>query len=256
MASSCTRTSSTTTTAPRRHRPIPATRATTGDSFSRPNGTYTYPTDPVYADNAADLVELRVKPLAAATAFRVTLNTMKDPKLVGTTIAIGGSPQPREFPHGANASAPASLFLTVHGTHADLVDAATGKPVTPAPRVTVSTIRRQIDVRVPHGAWNPGHRSIRLAAGVGLWNPAANRYLVPGAAADATHPGGAAGLAIPRHSSTSPSVTRSHGSTRTPRLGVHQPRLVAGPPAGDGTRQWRPEPRSTPRSTSASSSAG
>ena len=33
------------------------------DIFSRPNGTYTYPRDPAYADNAADLVELRVKTL-------------------------------------------------------------------------------------------------------------------------------------------------------------------------------------------------
>ena len=62
---------------------------TASDTFSMPNGTYTYPTDPVYAMNAADLVELRVKPLAGATAFRITLNTMKDPSLVATTIAIG-----------------------------------------------------------------------------------------------------------------------------------------------------------------------
>ena len=168
-----------------------------GDSFSAPNGTYTYPTNPVYANNAADLVELRVKPLATATAFRISLNTMRDPKLVATTIAIGGSAQPREFPHGANASAPASLFLTVHGAHADLIDAATGQPVAPAPQVTVSTLRRQVDVLVSHRAWDPGRRTVRLAAGVGLWNTAANRYLVPGAAADATHPGGAAGLASP-----------------------------------------------------------
>ncbi len=85
------------------------------DSFSAPNGTYTYPTNPVYANNAADLVELRVKPLANATAFRITLNTLKDPASVATTIAIGGSAQPRNFPHGANVRAPAALFLTVHG---------------------------------------------------------------------------------------------------------------------------------------------
>src|SRR5438874_13479589 len=41
-----------------------------GDSFSAPNGTYTYPTASAYANNAADLVELRVKPLPGATAFR------------------------------------------------------------------------------------------------------------------------------------------------------------------------------------------
>src|SRR2546422_1690073 len=45
-----------------------------GDLFSKPNGTYTYPTDAAYANDAADLLELRVKPLADATPFRGTLN--------------------------------------------------------------------------------------------------------------------------------------------------------------------------------------
>jgi hypothetical protein len=167
------------------------------DSFSAPNGTYTYPTDPAYANNAADLVEFRVQPLSGSTAFRITLNTIRDPALVGTTVAIGGSGQPREFPHGANATAPASLFLTVHGGQADLINAATGRRINPAPRVSISTSRRQIEVRIPHSAWDPGSRTVRLTAGVGLWDGATNRYLLPGAAADASHPGGAAGLANP-----------------------------------------------------------
>ncbi len=90
-ASSSTRTSSTTTTAPAAQSATRAILAPGSDTFSRPNGTYTYPTNPVYANNAADLVELRVKPLANATAFRITLNTLKDPASVATTIAIGGS---------------------------------------------------------------------------------------------------------------------------------------------------------------------
>src|SRR3954469_15813001 len=53
---------------------------TVGNLFSKQNGTYTYPTGQAYANNAADLVELRVKRLSTATAFRVTLNTLKDPK--------------------------------------------------------------------------------------------------------------------------------------------------------------------------------
>ena len=67
----------------------------------------------------------------------------------------------------------------------------------PAPQVSISLRRRQIRVLVPHQAWNPGEQTVRLAAGVGLWNKSANRYLVPGVAADATHPGGAAGLSSP-----------------------------------------------------------
>ena len=64
-----------------------------GNSFSRPAGTYTYPTDTAkYANNAADIVELRLKPLAGATAFRITLNTIKDADAAATTIALGGTP--------------------------------------------------------------------------------------------------------------------------------------------------------------------
>jgi hypothetical protein len=167
------------------------------DLFSLPNGTYTYPSKKVYAGNAADLVELRVKRLRRATAFRITLNTMKNPSLVGTTIAIGGSKQPRAFPHGANASAPARLFLTAHGDHADLLRADSGKAVHPTPRVSISKHRRQIEVRVPHRAWNPHRRTVRLAAGVGLWDRSSHSYLIPRASSDATHPGGAAGLSDP-----------------------------------------------------------
>ena len=64
---------------------------TAGNLFSKPNGTYTYPTAEGYANNAADLVELRVKRLRRATAFRVTLNTLEDPALVAFSIAIGGT---------------------------------------------------------------------------------------------------------------------------------------------------------------------
>src|SRR3954447_12482799 len=69
----------------------PGDGRTAGNLFSKQNGTYTYPTAAAYANNAADLVELRVKPVKRATAFRVSLNTLKDPKLVAFTIALGGT---------------------------------------------------------------------------------------------------------------------------------------------------------------------
>src|SRR5437763_10373259 len=49
--------------------PDPTDPRSAGNTFSKPNGTYTYPTAAAYAANAADLVEFRVKPLADATAF-------------------------------------------------------------------------------------------------------------------------------------------------------------------------------------------
>ncbi|GII56609.1 hypothetical protein Pth03_49980 [Planotetraspora thailandica] len=163
-------------------------------------GPYTYPTDPAYARNAADLVELRIKPLARGTAIRLTYNTMLNPDLVGTTIAFGDAAGVRPLPYGANVKAPATLFVTVHGSTATLTDAATGTLVSEAqPQVAVDTVRRQVSICVPYAAFDPrGQRSVRVAAGTGLWDQAADRYLLPGTEpADATHPGGAGTLTAP-----------------------------------------------------------
>jgi hypothetical protein len=164
-----------------------------GDLFSAPTGTYDYPSGPGYDENAANLIELRVKPLSAATAFRITLNTLENAELVATAIAIGGTPgETHPFPFGANVSAPARYFLTIHGSTAVLTDALTGKGVPgPAPSVSVDLVRRQITVLVPHSEWNPGNATVRLAAGVGLWNAPTNSYLLPVAQRSATQPGGA-----------------------------------------------------------------
>jgi pimeloyl-ACP methyl ester carboxylesterase len=161
--------------------------------FSPKHGTITYPTEPVYANNAANLVELRVKPLTTATAFRVTLNTLNDPNRVAFTIALGESSTARPWPFNAGVESPAQLFLTVHGTTGVLTDATTGVAVAPAPTVSVDTMRRQFEVRVPHAAWNPGTSVVRTEAGVGLWSTTENQYLRPGPAATATTPGGCAG---------------------------------------------------------------
>jgi hypothetical protein len=165
-------------------------------TFSQPSGTYTYPTNPAYAGNAADLVEFRVKPLARTTAFRITLNTMRDPKLIAFTVALGSSSAPdRAFPFGANVKAPADAFLTVHPDGAGRRLVATfqgvGSATTSNPVVTVDARRRQIQVLLPDADWNPGTRVVRMEMGVGLWDRASGRYLLSGTSATATTPGGA-----------------------------------------------------------------
>ena len=180
--------------------PDPGDPRTAGNLFSKPNGTYTYPTAEGYANNAADLVELRVKPLRRATAFRVTLNTLKDPALVAFSLALGGNEdEPKDFPFGANVKAPADSFLTVHPAGdamvGELSDAAGETSGTYPARVDLG--RRQITVRVPRRAWNPRRRSVRLAAGVGLWDAAAGQYLIPGDSASESTPGGASTSAAP-----------------------------------------------------------
>jgi hypothetical protein len=163
-----------------------------GDLFSKPNGTYDYPSGPEYDENAANLIELRVRPSSKATLFRISLNTLENPNLVATAIAIGGTAGvTHPFPFGANVSAPAQYFLTVHGETAVLTNAEGGAIVPgPAPTVSVDLVRRQITVAVLHSEWNPGSSVVRLAAGVGLWDSSTNSYLLPGAEATKTKPGG------------------------------------------------------------------
>jgi pimeloyl-ACP methyl ester carboxylesterase len=184
------------------------------DLYSPPAGTLTYPTDPVYGDNAADLVEFRVKPLDDSTAIRVTLNTLKDAAKTGFTVAIGTSPSAVAWPHGAGVSSPAQMFLTVHGSSAELTDAATGKALSPAPTVSTDMTSRQVDVRIPHAAWNPGSSTVRMEIGVGLWDTASNAYLAPSpGSASATTPGGASPLGAalfnvgPRFNEPLPDIT-------------------------------------------------
>lgn len=170
----------------------------TGDDiFSRPGGSYTYPSASDYANNAADLVEFRLEPRADNTAIRVTLNTLLDPELVAFTIAIGDSDAAMDWPHGANVSSPAAWFLTVHGDEAELVDAASGEPLAEQPSVTVDTQRRQFDIRIPHRAFDPGRSTVAFAIGVGLWDAEGGQYLVPGPTRSEAAPGGAGTLPSP-----------------------------------------------------------
>jgi hypothetical protein len=154
---------------------------------------YTYPTGPNYRSNAANIVEVRLKPLATGTAFRITYNTMLDGSLVGTTLALGDSAQPRPAPHHANTVLPAQFFVTVHGNSGDIVDAATGKTLPTAPTVNTGVARRQVDVVVPYSVFDPrGQHQVRIAAAAGLWDNTANEYLVPHTGEPtATTPGGA-----------------------------------------------------------------
>ena len=234
----------------------PGDPRTGDDTFSGANGTYTYPSDPVYADNAADLVELRVKPLADATAFRLTLNSMNDAEKVAATIAIGSSAAPLPFPHGANATAPAAMFLTVHGSSADLLDAVTQQPVAGgAPTASVDRERRQIEVRVPHAAWDPGAGPCASprASGSGTPPPAPTSRRRP---RRARRPRPAAAGRARRRSST----WRSASTSRCRRWATRPARRRTRPGGATSARAatCRPatSPRSTPTWTSASSPTG
>src|SRR5581483_6967644 len=78
-------------------------------------------------DNAADFVELRLKPTKDATAVRITYNTLLDPEITATTLAFGDSVKSASLPFGAGGTEPASIFVTVHGKTGVVTDAASGK---------------------------------------------------------------------------------------------------------------------------------
>jgi hypothetical protein len=162
------------------------------DLYSPPQGTFTYPTAKVYANNAADLVEFRTKALASGTAFRVTLNTLLDPARSAFTIALGSSSSAASWPFGAGVSSPAQWFLTWHGTRAEFTSAEPGKTAAlTGGAVRVDRLRRQVTVVVPHSMWNPGTSKVRMTIGTGLWDAANNSYLRPQTgSATATSPGG------------------------------------------------------------------
>ena len=171
-----------------------------GNQFSRPAGTYTYPTNTaVYGNNAADIVEVRVEPQVTSTAFRITFNTIKDSSVLGATLALGGTAGTlRAWPYSANVRSPAQFFLTVHGTTtpgavaADVRNPALlGTPIVSTPSASLDMTRRQVTVSVPHSVWNPGTSTVRLQAGAGLWNASTSLYRVPTMGGSATAPGGA-----------------------------------------------------------------
>ncbi|MBO4240752.1 hypothetical protein [Pseudonocardia alni] len=201
-----------------------------GNQYRWPNDTllrnYTYPEDAAYRRNAADILEVRAKPQDDATAFRVTMNTMTDPGLLGLTLALGGSDTPREAPHGANTVMPAQVFVTVHGGGGDIVDAATGRTLPDAPQVHVDVERRQVEIRVPHSAWDPADGTQRLAAAAGLWDRDADAYLAPQVTADATHPGGAV-VGDPTPSAFFDAAFRFHEPFEAPYRNNDQKRAIA-----------------------------
>lgn len=159
---------------------------------SRSAGTLVYPSSAVYANNAADLVEFRIKPLENSTAVRVTLNTMLDPDVVAFTLAIDSSAEKHDWPFNAGVVSPARWFVTVQGKNVTLHEAGSTTPLTSALTVNVDKYRRQFDVRIPHVIWNPGRRTVPLRLGVGLWDRTRSSYLIPETTGDATTPGGSA----------------------------------------------------------------
>ena len=109
------------------------------------NGDLVYPTDTDrYANNGADILELRARPTADGVAYRIALNTMVDPGAAVVAIAIDtGDGDRTDWGHGlGDLGAPVDHVLTVAGDDAALDGTALDT-------ATVDVDRNRITVEVP-----------------------------------------------------------------------------------------------------------
>ncbi len=144
-------------------------------NFSATAGDVSYPTAARFANNAADIVELRVRRTADAVVYRVTLGTVLDDDT--TVVGIGidtdaAGTEQVDWPRGAEISSPGlDRFVTAWGTGGQ-VSTLSGAPSTtalPAGSVSIDQQTNQMTIRVPRSTIEPGSATWRLVAGAGLF---------------------------------------------------------------------------------------
>jgi hypothetical protein len=129
--------------------------------------------DASLADNAADIVELRVRPEGNDLLARITLNTLRatDSPVVG--IAVGGG-APHAWPDGAGISSPWTTFVTATVTQGQGSVRTTGSDgtITTAP-ATVDLEKNTVELRIA-GAASTG--AALLNAATGTWDAATRTW--------------------------------------------------------------------------------
>jgi len=161
--------------------------STAGDVF--------YPTAERFAGNAADIVELRIKPTADAIVYRVTLNsvTHDDTTVVGLGIDTDRADEaPVAWPLGAGVTSPGlERFITAFGT-GGIVHDLEGGTATPLPSGSVSIDRatNQMTIRVPRSpGLDPGATATwRYVMGAGLWSGSGWKQVPTGSSPTAEEP--------------------------------------------------------------------
>ncbi|MGI8750441.1 MAG: hypothetical protein ACR2J6_07820, partial [Thermoleophilaceae bacterium] len=156
-------------------------------------GDVLYPSAARFAGNAADLVELRIKPTADAIVYRVTLNSVTDD---ATTVVGLGIDTDRsggalvDWPLGAGVRSPGlDKFITAWGTGGELRSLPGGAPTPlPAGAVTIDKATNQMTIRVPRSLLDPGSATWRYVMGTGLWSGSAWQGVSTGSSPGADTP--------------------------------------------------------------------
>ena len=218
-----------------------------------PNGTLTYPTGPGYANNAADLVEFRVKPLRdrdgvprdAQHAHQPVAGRVldRDRRHPGPAAPVPVRRQ-RLRPGRAVPHRPSRRARELVGS---LTSATDGRPVARpgADGARRPRRRHQIEVDVPHTDWNPGRRRCGSPPASGCGTPPRGATCCRRRSPTPATPAAPGSAAIRRRSSTSPSATTSRCRRSPPA-----PARCSTPPGGaTTTRATRSPPATSPRCT-------
>jgi hypothetical protein len=138
-------------------------------------GDFRYPSDPRYANNTADIAEVRLRRDGDDLCLRVTMNTLVDAStlVVGVAISASENPATHPFPFGAGVSAPADVFLTVADGSVRITDPATNATFD-AGALNVDLDANTIEVRLPDGF--PASSEFGLNIVSGLWDAAAGAW--------------------------------------------------------------------------------
>ena len=175
-----------TTPAPLPPEPVPAASDTT---FSAMTGDVVYPTNEKrYAFNAADLLEFRARLVDGAIRYRVTLNTMQDPKAVAIAIGIDRRPGGRsDWGYGIGALGDLGLEDVIVASG----DGARSTTVRGL-QAWANAETNQIEIRSP---LKPGTATWRHYLLAGIWNGSSFRPILDQPTGEA--PGGAHGTDAP-----------------------------------------------------------
>lgn len=140
-------------------------------SLAPTTGDFRYPAGSSFAGNAADIVEVRARPVGDDLAVRVSLNTIIDAASPAVGIAIDtGTGTAKAWPAAAGVSSTWDHFVTIGGGNATL-HTPSGSSALPA---VIDVAANTIDVTVPGLGVAP---SLSLVAGAGLWDRTAHTWM-------------------------------------------------------------------------------
>jgi dienelactone hydrolase len=203
--------------------PVPAAADVT---FSGQTGDVVYPTNAKrYAYDAGDLLEFRTRVDRDRILYRVTLNTMIDPKAAAVAIGIDSAPGGRDdWGYGIGSLGHLGLDRVIvasgDGAHSHDVPGATA---------SANAARNQIEISVP--LTPPARGSWRHYVVVGLWNGSSFKTILDDPTAE--EPGGA-------HGTNPPPIFNVGFRFAEPAVRSDLDGDLADPAGGDGVRTAGP----------------